>query len=481
LDVLLVGPRLALFRGDGRGRFADVSRATGIDTLSGQFLGCAVGDYDNDGFADLYISGYRTGRLLQNRRGRAFKDVTQAAGLTPQPWGSSCGFADLDRDGRLDLFVANYLKFGPDPLRYKQRCEPLTCGPEHYVQELPAFFRNHGGGRFEDASRTSGARPTAAGKGLGVAFADYDDDGDQDVILANDQMPGDLFHNDGSARFVNRGILSGTAFGPDCAPHGGMGVDWADYNNDGRLDAVVTTYAGQPTSLYRNEGKGLFYDVASCPGPPNAGIGKPTQPYVGFGAKWLDFDNDGWPDLLIANGHVDNKVAQKYPDKSYRQPTQAFRNVGTTGPEGEVRFADVSDALGAALQRPIVGRGLASGDFDNDGRIDALVIDDDGPVLLLHNQGGAVGNWIGLKLIGSGRSNRDALGARVTLEAGGRTQVREVQTAGSYLSASDSRVHFGLGKATGVGRITVRWPDGQVQTLAGLAPNRYHTIQQGRS
>jgi hypothetical protein len=466
LDVLLVDAKPKLYQGNGKGRFREVSAAYGLTSLSGHFQGCAVGDYDNDGFEDLYLSGYRTGVLLRNRGGKRFQNVSQAAGIHPERWGTSCGFADLNQDGRLDLFVANYVQFGPDPSRYLQRCEPLACGPKTYDPELPTLYRNVGGGRFRDVSEASGIHQSG-GKGLGVAFADFDDDGDQDIMVANDMVAGDLFRNEGNFRFTNIGIDAGVAYGPDGDTQGGMGVDWGDADGDGRLDAIVTTYQEEPKSLYRNGGEALFTNITHA-----TTLGKATAPYVGFGARWLDYDNDGWQDLLIANGNVDNKIHQMFPNRAYRQPTQAFRNLGGK------RFAEDGNRLGPALQKLIVGRGLATGDYDNDGRVDALVIDDDGPVLLLHNEGEHTANWIGLTLVGAGKSNRNALGARVTLTAGKRSQVREVQTAGSYLSASDRRLHFGLGAENCVPEISVRWPDGRMEIFRDLAINQYHALRQ---
>ncbi|MCW3051920.1 MAG: UnbV, partial [Chthonomonadales bacterium] len=487
LDFLLVDTNLTLYQGDGQGHFTDVTRAAGLDRFHGHFLGCTVADYDNDGYADLYISGYREGLLLHNEAGsptgmgavtaaspprRRFRDVTAAAGLKPQRWGTSCGFVDLDNDGLLDLVIANYVDFGPDPHRYLQRCEPLACPPQDYNPERPTYYHNLGQGRFREETRSSGLI-TSAGKCLGIAFADYDQDGKQDILFANDEVAGDLFHNNGDNHLQNVGVEAGVAFGPEGHPHGGMGADWSDYDGDGKPDAVVTTYTNQPKSLYHNDGKGLFTDVSE-----QSGVGNITKPWVAFGVKWLDYDNDGWPDLMIANGNVDNNIAVMFPDVHYRQPTQLLRNTGGDSGGKDVKFVDVSGLAGKALLKPIVGRGLATGDFDNDGRIDVLLIEDEGPVLLLHNQGGKVGHWIGLSLIGHGRSNRDALGARVTVEAGGRKRVREVQTSGSYLSASDRRLLIGIGAASRIDKITLRWPDGREENLSGLAIDRYHTLQE---
>lgn len=469
LDVLIVDRPVRLYRGDGKGHFQDATPLLGLEKSRDHFMGCAVGDYDNDGFDDLYLSGFKTGRLLHNERGKRFRDATASAGMKPQPWGTSCGFFDADNDGLLDLFIANYVEFGTDERRYTQRCEPLACGPNRYNAERPTLYRNVGAGRFTDATKGSGLLDTE-GKGLAIGFSDIDGDGDTDILVANDQVAADLFQNE-DGHFLNVAKPAGTAYQIDGKAQGGMGVDWADYDGDGRLDAIVTNYTEQPRSLYRNEENLYFTNETEA-----TGIATPTRPFLAFGVKWLDYDNDGWPDLLIANGNVDNKIAILEPKNAYRQPMQAFRNTGARG--GRAAFVDESRALGPAIRRPIVGRGLATGDYDNDGRIDALVIDDDGPVLLLHNQGGAVGNWIGLSLVGTGGSNRNALGARVTLASGGRTQVAEVQSAGSYLSASDRRLHFGLGKADAASA-TVRWPDGRRETFANLKAGLYHKLVEG--
>jgi enediyne biosynthesis protein E4 len=467
LDVLLVDTQPKLYRGDGKGTFQETTQAVGLNNIKGHFLGCAVGDVDNDGWDDVYLSGYRTGVLLRNRGGKRFQDISRSAGVKPQPWGTSCGFTDLDADGWLDLVVCNYVEFGPDPSKYPQRCEPLACTPQMYDAEKPTLYHNLGKGRFRDATASSGLG-AANGKGLGVAFADIDDDGDQDILIANDEMPGDLFENQGGMRFVQQGEASGTAFAPDGRVHGGMGADWGDYDRDGKPDALVMTYTDQIKSLYRNRGDKTFEDMAE-----RNGIGKPTLPYVAFGVKWLDADNDGWQDILITNGNVDNKIAIMFPDKSYRQPTQLLHN------DGSGQFADVSAATGEALTKPIVGRGLATGDFDNDGKADALVIDNEGAVMLLRNRSNTSAHWLGLTLQGKGKSNRNALGARVTLTNKSGTQTREVQTAGSYLSASDRRVVFGLGADASPVTVVIRWADGQQKTLSSLPLDRYHKAVQG--
>lgn len=485
LDILLVGPRLALYRGDGHGHFSDVSHDTGLDRLHGHFLGVAVGDYDNDGYPDLYISGYRSGLLLHNDpvaggippgsrtadhttpHTRMFRDVTREAGVKPQPWGTSCGFADLNDDGFLDLYVANYVDFGP---RKPQLCPDhgvaTACGPRSYPPLKGVLYFSLGGRRFRDVTRDAGAS-AHSGRGLGVAFADYNASGHMSVAVSNDETTSNLFQNQGDGRLHEVGSVSGMATNDWGSIYGGMGVDWGDYDNDGRLDLFVTTYYNEPKSLFHNNGDGTFRDKSQ-----NNGIARATLRYLAFGTKFLDADNDGWLDLLIANGHVEDNIAAISHDQHYRQPLQFLHNEGGVDP----KFRDLSVNAGLDRLPALVGRGLAVGDFDNDGRIDALVVDSEGAPLLLHNVTPRAGHWVGFRLIGTGRSNRDAYGALVTIEVGGRRLLRQCQSAGSYLSASDSRVHFGLGKATVLDRVTVHWPDGKRQQWQHVTVDRYTTL-----
>ena len=466
LDILLVGPKLALYKGDGHGHFTDVTHAMGLDKLHGHFLGCATGDYDNDGYEDLYISGYRTGLLLHNDGGKRFTDVTQAAGLKPQPWGTACAFADVDGDGRLDLYVGNYAKF--DPAKDLRLCNMsghlASCGPLNYQPEHGILYHNEGGGKFRDVSDIW--HPSTWGKTLGAAFADYDGSGRQGLAVANDEMWGELHQNQGST-FKEVGRSHGEAVDARMSFHGGMGIDWGDYDNDGRLDQVIATFQTEPKCIYHNEGSGFFKDRSDYLGMIDA-----TMPQVAFGVKWIDFDNSGWLSLMIANGHVEDNAAQVDPSTTYRQPTQLFRNL-----HGK-RFADISTQTGRDLERPIVGRGLAIGDFDNDGRVDALVVDSEGKPLLLHNQSTPVGHWITLKLVGT-KSNRDGIGAIVTVTAGPLTQTRLCHTDGSYLSASDVRVHVGLDKARQIDSLTVQWPSGHRDTWRHLVVDRQMTLREG--
>lgn len=492
LDILLVGPKLALYRGDGHGHFTDVTKQTELDKFSGHFFGCAVGDYDNDGYPDIYISGYRTALLLHNEaaghRGNAlakrpgndmpvdgqpvsrriFRDVTAEAGLAPQPWGTSCGFADLNNDGFLDLYVANYVDY--DPQKPPQLCDShgikAACGPHYYHPLKGVLYFNQGGHRFRDVTKETGAS-AQNGNGLGVAFADYNSSGHVSLAIVDDEIASNLFQNQGNGRLQEIGIASGMAINDWGATYAGMGVDWGDYDNDGRLDLFVTTFFNEPKSLFHNNENGTFTDKSQ-----KNGIAHATLKNLAFGAKFLDADNDGWLDILIANGHVNDNVAILSPKQSYRQQMQFLHNEGGADP----RFSDLSKNAGLDKLPKIVGRGLAVGDFDNDGLIDALVVDSEGAPLLLHNVTQHAGHWAGFRLIGTGKSNRDAYGAIVTVEITGRKLMRQCQSAGSYLSASDPRVHFGLGKATVLDRVTVVWPDGKRQQWEHLKADRYVTL-----
>jgi hypothetical protein len=477
LDILLVGPKLALYRGDGKGHFTDVSEAMGLKRLSGHFLGCAVGDYDNDGYDDLYISGYRTGLLLHNVRGERFADVTQQAGLKPQPWGTTCAFAEtVPGSGRLDLFVANYARFSADP-GIPQLCDsrgiPTSCGPRYYTPLRGVFYRNLGGGKFVESNDALNIGKTN-GRGLGASFAPLDATGRPTLAIANDELPGDLLTpetRNGRTQYVNNAGAAGVAGDRDGNIHGGMGSDWGDYDNDGRFDLFVATFQGEVKSLYHNDGSGLFSDSSY-----STGVASVAMTDVAFGCKLFDFDNDGALDIMIANGHVQDNIQAIDTSTTYRQKLILLRNLGGTPP----KFENVSALAGADLSRPIVGRGLAIGDYDNDGRLDVLVVDSEGSPLLLHNETTAAGHWLGVKLIGT-RSNRDGIGAVLTATAGGRTLTALCHADGSYLSSSDRRIHFGLGSAAIVETLTVRWPDGHTDVLKNVAADRSVTLQEGGS
>ena len=474
LSILLVGTdRLALFKGDGHGHFRDISRQMGLDRLRGHFLGCAVGDFDNDGYDDIYVSGYRTGLLLHNEGGKGFKDVTTQAGLRPQLWGTSCAFAEtVPGSGRLDLFVANYADFGQDPKKYQQLCPSrgieTSCGPRYYKPLKDVFYRNDGHGHFTDVSRESGVTAAVTGKALGVACAPLDGSMRPYIAVADDEMLGDLLQPKGpGGRYTNIGGPAGVAFDRDGNIHGGMGTDWGDYDNDGRLDLIVGTFQSETKSLYHNDGGALFSDQSY-----QTNLATATIPWLTFGTKWADFDNDGWLDLMLANGHVQDNIHDIDSSTTYRQPTLLFHN------DGGHRFTDLSQTAGPVLQRPIVGRGLAVGDFDNDGRVDALVVDSEGKPLLLHNESRNAGHFLSLTLVGT-KSNRDGYGALVTVQTPGLTQTRLCHADGSYLSSSDKRIHVGLGTATSAQRVSVRWPSGHTDTFHAVAADHFYTLREG--
>jgi enediyne biosynthesis protein E4 len=468
LDVLLVGrPRCALYRNLGRHggvppRFKEITTQAGLDH-TGYWMGCAAGDYDNDGRTDLLLTGYRCAALYHNEGGR-FRDMSAAIPMPRGAWSTSAAFLDADRDGWLDLYVGAYVKFDPRTLPL---CDfggvKAACPPTYYDPELGRLYRNLRNGRFADVTRAAGLE-SAHGKTLGVAPADFDGDGDTDLYLANDGLPGDLFRND-RGRFVNIGSESGAAFSQTSREQAGMGVDWGDYDDDGRPDLVVTTFQYEPTSLYHNEGNGLFREEAAP-----AGIADPTLSRLGFGARFLDADSDGDLDLVHANGHVQDNADRMYPGVTYAQTAQLFENLGTG------RFHDVSVASGAALRRPLVGRGLATGDYDNDGDADLLIANLEGAPMLLRNNT-AAGRSLTVRLRGR-QSARSGAGARLLLRAAGRAQVREAGTGGSYLSASDPRVLLGLGKADYAESLTVRWPFGRSQTVRDVPAGASITLDE---
>lgn len=443
-DILLVGPyNAALYRNRGNGTFEDVTARSGLEPKR-YWMGCAVGDYDGDGRPDLFLTGYRCHALYRNLGGGRFQDVTAQSGITDLDWSLSAAFADLNGDGRLDLFVSQYLKFDHTT---PQVCQVghirSACGPEMYAPLSGRLFLNRDGRRFQAVPWRD------TGKTWGVLVSDLLGEGRPALYLANDMMPGDLWVSQ-SGRWRNIGPASGTAYDGQGHLQGGMGVDSGDYDNDGRLDLIVTTYFAQTTSLYHNDGEGLFTESN---GP--TGLGPPTMPYVGFGTGFVDFDNDGWLDLLIANGHVRDNVHNFDASQTYAQPMQIFHN-------REGRFAECSGAAGIAAERP-VGRGVAFADYDRDGRVDALICNLEGQALLLRNIS-EPRHWLDVRLRAPG-PNRFGLGAFITLKAGEKRQVREIRTCGSVLSAQDPTAHFGLGDFTGPVELEIRWPDGKMQTL----------------
>ena len=464
LDLLCISYKVALFRGDGKGKFVDVTESVGLKLPDGWWMGVAVGDYDNDGFDDFYLSQYRGGRLFHNAGGKRFADVTQAAGLKPQEWGSACAFGDYDNDGKLDLFVGNYVEFNEKTI---QLCPvkniKTSCSPTVYNPYFGILLHNDGGGKFRDATKEKLPK-NLSGKVLGVHFVDFDDSGRQSLFLANDETPADFLQN-GSTGFKNIAEQAGVAFQEDGKPYGGMGGDWGDYNEDGRLDLFMGTFALENKMVFANDGDGLFTDHGVA-----LGIAQPAMLSVTFGAKWLDADNDGDLDIALANGYIADNIALYEPSRAYRQKTLFFENDGDKG------FLDRSASASEAFQKPIVGRGLATGDYDNDGLVDMIVVDSDGKPLLLHNASASKGNWVSLRLEGT-KSNRSAFGAKVWIEAEGKKRLRHYHADGSYFSSSDARIHLGIGAAK-TAAIQVRWPSGRTEKFEASA-NATTTLKEG--
>jgi hypothetical protein len=460
--------RHRLYHNLRNGTFEDVTAASGIQHR-GYGMGACAGDYDRDGLVDLYITNVGANTLYRNRGGGSFSDVSRAAGVDLSTWSTSCAFADLDSDGDLDLVVTTYLDAGirnnpfcgdgrPPRRTY---CHPLAFKPLQSV-----VYRNNGNGTFTDVSAQTGIAKFK-GNGLGVVVADFDDDGRPDVFVANDALPNFLFYNEGGWRFSEGALASGVAVAADGKARAGMGTDAADYDGDGLLDLVVTNHELETTSLYRNLGGRLFAYVTG-----EAGIALATRPFVGFGAAFTDYDNDGALDLVIVNGHVLDNIAQLFPGSSHAQRRLLFHNTGTR------RFTEVGKVSGSGFGADRVGRGLAVGDIDNDGDQDLLVTNNGGPVELLRNDGGNSQNALLIQLVGR-TSNTAGIGARVRVTADGRTQVREVKAGSSYLTSSDVRVHVGLGRSARAERLEVRWPRGRTEVVQNVAANQIITIREG--
>ncbi len=436
------------------GTFEDVTGKAGLQGF-GYGMGVAVGDYDNDGYEDLFVTAYGGNRLYHNNGNGTFADVTEQAGVGGSGWSTSAAWIDLDNDGLLDLVVLRYLKWDFRDIFCGEHREGYRdyCHPDLFPPVASLVYHNDGNGHFTDITEKSGL--SKPGKGLGIGFADYDRDGFPDIFIANDSMPEFLYHNKHNGTYEEVGLVSQVAVDADGNTYAGMGVDFADYNNDGLPDIVVTNLAYQKYALYENAGKGDFNYVT-----PSSGLGRITQMHSGWGVKFIDYDNDGWKDLLIAQGHDLETIQLQFAQLRYREPILLARNTGQ-------RFVDVSAQSGEALQHPWVARGLAIGDLDNDGRVDAVATTNDGVPHILHNETVTQNHWLTLKLVGH-KSNRDGIGAEVEIANKLGTQLATVTTAGSYLSSSDKRVHFGLGEAK-TAQVRIRWPSGIVQTLDDVA------------
>lgn len=453
-----------LYHQKSDGTFEDVTGRAGLQGV-GYGMGVAVGDYDNDGFEDLFVTSYGGNKLYRNNGNGTFTDVTEKAGVGGSGWSTSAAWVDLDNDGYLDLVVLRYLDWDFDDMWCGEHKDGhrAYCHPDYFKPIAPLVYHNNRDGTFTEVSQKIGiAKP---GKGLGISIADYDHDGHIDLFVANDSMPEFLYHNKGDGTFEEVGLTSGVAVDVDGRTFAGMGADFADYNNDGWPDIVVTDLANQRYALYENNGDGTFTYADFT-----TGIAPMTLSHSGWGVRFFDYDNDGWKDLLIAQGHDLDTIELDFPNLHYREPMLLARNTGKN-------FVDVSAQSGDVFRHPWVARGLAIGDLDNDGRVDAVVTTNDGPVHILHNETPTQNHWILLKLVGH-KSNRDAIGAEVKLVTASGAQYATVTTASSYLSASDKRVHFGLGTEKIAREIDIRWPSGIKQTLTNVAADQILQIDE---
>jgi len=453
-----------LFHQKSDGTFEDVTEKAGLQG-AGYGMGVAVGDYDNDGFEDLYVTAYGGNKLYHNNGDGTFTDVTSQAGVGGSGWSTSAAWVDLDNDGRLDLVVLRYLQWDFDDLWCGDHKEGFRayCHPDMFKAIAPLVYHNEGDGRFTEVGEKMGM--AIPGKGLGIAIADYDRDGRIDLFVANDSMPEFLFHNKGGGRFEEKGLLSQVAVDEDGRTYAGMGVDFEDFNNDGLPDLVVDNLANQMYAIYQNAGDSTFTYTTRA-----TGMGRISMLHSGWGLRLIDYDNDGWKDLLIAQGHDLDTIELTSPQLHYREPMLLARNTGHG-------FVDVSAASGGVFHEAWAARGLATGDLDNDGRIDAVVSTNDGPAHVIRNETKTENHWLTLKLVGH-KSNRDAIGAVVKIVTPKGSQYATVSTASSYLSSSDKRVHFGLGSETVAGAVEIHWPSGINQVLKDVHADQIRQVDE---
>jgi len=446
------------------GSFEDVTEKAGLAGV-GYDLGVAVGDYDNDGYEDLYVTGYGGNHLYHNDGNGAFTDVTASSGTSGSGWSTSAAWIDLDNDGLLDLVVLRYLKWGFSDLWCGEHREGYRsyCHPDLFQPLSPLVYHNDGNGHFTEVGAKIGL--DKPGKGLGIAIADYDRDGHTDIFVANDSMLEFLYHNKGNGTFEEVGLSEEVSVDGDGQTYAGMGVAFSDYNNDGLPDLIVTDLANQKYALYQNNGDGSFTYSSYL-----SGVAAATLLHSGWGVDFLDYDNDGWKDLIVAQGHDIDNVQLSFPQLRYKEPMLLMHNDGK-------HFVDVSGASGDVFHEAWVGRGLATGDIWNNGQVDVVVTTNGGPAYLLRNETPTHNHWLDIRLTGH-KSNRDGIGAEIKLTTLGGTQLITVSTAGSYLSANDRRAHFGLGSDAVAQTIEIRWPSGTVQTLKNVQGDRVLVVDE---
>jgi hypothetical protein len=474
-------PTNRLFHNNRDGTFTDVTAKAGL-LHSGWGQGVCAGDYDNDGWDDLFVTYYGRNLLYHNNGNGTFREVAEQAGVAGDQsrWNTGCAFIDYDHDGRLDLFVANYVDQGPDFRLLPQPgsgqfCQykgiPLACGPRGLKSGRNFLYHNQGDGTFADVSEKSGILLHDKHYALGVVTLDYDHDGWDDVYVACDSTPSILYHNNHNGTFTDVAFMAGVALSGDGEAQAGMGVAAGDYDEDGNLDLAKTNFSDDTPDLYRNNGDGTFTDETF-----GAGLGKHPN-YLGWGIGFLDVDNDGWPDLFMANGHLSPEIDPYRIDTTYAQRKLLYRNVPS--PAGGRTFEDVSGSAGEGIQLASSSRGAAFADYDNDGDVDIAINNMNGPAYLLRNDGGNRQHWIEVRTVGR-QSNRDGIGTRIEVRTGSRRQTDEIRSGGSYISQSDLRVHFGLGGRTTVDEMILRWPSGRVDRFEHVSADRIVTVEEGR-
>ena len=457
--------RNALYRNNGDGTFVEVTAKAGVGD-PGYGMGIAVGDFDNDGWSDLYITRFGRNTLFRNRGDGTFENVTEPAGVAVNAWSTSAAFFDMDNDGDLDLFVCLYLDWGYDKEMYCGQPKEgyrSYCHPHRYQPISSVLFRNNGDGTFDDVTAKAGV--DLPGKALGVVTGDINGDGFADIYVANDAVANFLFKNQGDGTFEEIGLIAGVALGIYGKAESGMGVDLGDYNEDGRMDLIVTNIDQEMNNLFSNQGDDWFMDLTL-----DAGLGQVAMPYSGFGVRFLDYDNDGDLDLVVLNGHVMDNIQLFRSDVAFAEPPLLLQNDGG-------KFSDVGKESGEIWQKPMVGRALAAGDYDNDGDLDLLFVNNGQPAVLLENEGGNGNAWLGLELVGK-QSNGDAVGAVLTLKTNRGQRVRERNGGTSYQAAQDPRIVFGLAEGEKMISLEIRWPSGTLQRLEPLQLRRYHTVQE---
>ncbi|HEY7306993.1 MAG TPA: CRTAC1 family protein [Bryobacteraceae bacterium] len=477
-DILLINGRdlsprgqrslPAFYRNNHNGTFTDVTRGSGLD-VEMYGMGAAVADYDNDGLPDVYITALEGDRLFHNEGHGHFRDVTAQSGIRNANFGTSAAWFDYDRDGKADLFVANYVTWSKDKDLWcsLDGATKSYCTPESYKGTTSKLYRNLGNGKFEDVTQKAGLGD-ATSKSLGVAVFDYNGDGWPDLFVSNDTQPSKLYRNNGNGTFTEEGMQAGVAYGEDGVARGAMGVDVVDYDHSGRPDLLVGNFANQMLGLYHNEGKGFFVDEA-----PSSTVGRASLLSLTFGAFFFDYDLDGWDDIFAANGHIEPDINRIQPKVQYREAPLLFRN------QGRGHFENVSNQLGTDFQRPVVARGAAYADYDHDGDLDILINTNDGPAVLLTNEGGNRNNWLTVRLTGT-KCTRSALGAIVRVTSPLGRQWKTVHSGSSYCSQSDLALTFGFGNDKTISSLEVDWPSGTRQHFTNVSPNQSLTIDESR-